>query len=110
MVLVLALALSLVLTLALGGLSDAFPTVRLGSVHAMFEDELKDAKSQSSFMSQSKDTMKDYIESLFQPVEDWPRQRWWRWWWRGLHQQRRISSSNTCPMQHRLVDCDTTDE
>ena len=41
----------------------------------MFEDELTAAKSESSFMSQSKDTMKDCVESLLQPVEDLPRQR-----------------------------------
>ena len=40
-----------------------------------FEDELTDAKSQSPFVSQCKDTMKDYIDSLVGPVEDWPRQR-----------------------------------
>ena len=34
--------------------------------------EMTDAKSQSSFMTQSKDTMKDYIDSLLQPLEDWP--------------------------------------
>ena len=34
--------------------------------------EMTDAKSQSSFMSQSKDTMNDYIDSLLQPLEDWP--------------------------------------
>ena len=41
-------------------------------VHEMFEDEMTDAKSQSSFMTQFKDTMKDYIDSLLQPLEDWP--------------------------------------
>ena len=41
-------------------------------VHDMFEDEMTDAKSQSSFMTQFKDTMKDYIDSLLQPLEDWP--------------------------------------
>ena len=66
------LALTLVLTLVLGGLADAFPIVRLGSVHEMFEDEMTDAKSQSSCMTQFKDTMKDYIDSLLQPLEDWP--------------------------------------
>ena len=63
----LGLALALVLTLVLGGLADAIPTGRLGRVNEMFEDEVTDAKSQSTFMSQSKDTMKDYIESLLQP-------------------------------------------
>ena len=53
----------MVLTLVLGGLADAYPTVRLGSVNDMFKDELTGAKPQSTFMSQSKDTMKDYIES-----------------------------------------------
>ena len=41
----------------------------------MFEDELTDAKSQSPFVSQRKGTMKDYIDFLVEPVEDWPRQR-----------------------------------
>ena len=40
--------------------------------HEMFEDEMTDAESQSSFMTQSKDTMNDYIDSLLQPLEDWP--------------------------------------
>ena len=55
--------------------ADAQPLTRQfvsGVSIKMFEDELTNAKSQSSFMSQSKDTMKDYIDSLLQPLEDWP--------------------------------------
>ena len=38
----------------------------------MFADEFPDVMSQSSFASQTRDTMKDYIESLFEPAEDPP--------------------------------------
>ena len=41
----------------------------------MLEDELTDAKSLSSFATQSEDTMQDYIQFLVEPIEDWPRQR-----------------------------------
>ena len=40
--------------------------------HELFVEEMTLAKSQSSFMTQFKDTMKDYIDSLLQPLEDWP--------------------------------------
>ena len=56
----------------LGGGVPPPPPVTLWRILEDCRGGMTDAKSQSSFMSQSKDTMKDYIDSLLQPLEDWP--------------------------------------
>ena len=56
----------------LGGGIPPPPPVTLRRILEDCCGEMTDAKSQSSFMTQSKDTMKDYIDSLLQPLEDWP--------------------------------------